>query len=201
MGFYQHARNETIEEIRNAFWKLYQKYHYQNVMSIKEITSLAHINRSTFYFYYHNTGEVLDEMISWLKSEIVDIYSSTTRSEGNFNDFYKEMYMHFKTRKEYLVPLVCESRHPEFALWYRNNQRERFKEDIGLDHYRTDKSKNKIIDISLSGIIEEQIQTFGYGGLTIDESFYLEYGMLQKGLIKTLAEQFSIKRKNETPEA
>jgi hypothetical protein len=40
------------------------------------------------------------------------------------------MYEHFKLRKKYLVPLVCESRHPEFVLWYRNNQREMLKEDI-----------------------------------------------------------------------
>ena len=192
MAYYEKARNETKKQIQNAFWHYYQKYNYQNSISIKELTSYAGINRSTFYFYYHNTAEVLEDLISWLKSEIVDIYASQTRYEGDFNSFYKEMYAHFRKRKEYLIPLVCESRHPEFALWYRNNQRERFKEDVGLHHYRTDPLKNRIIDISLSGIIEEQIQTFAYGILTVDESFYLEYGMLQKGLIKTLADQFAI---------
>ena len=102
------------------------------------------------------------------------------------------MYEHFKTRKKFFVPLVCESRHPKFALWYRNNQREMFKEDIGLAHYRTEKKKNKIIDIALSGIIEEQIQTFGYGELSIDDSFYLEYGTLQSGLLATLKKRFGI---------
>ncbi|MDY6367253.1 MAG: hypothetical protein SPL13_01885 [Clostridia bacterium] len=192
MKEYTKARNNMREKIREAFWSLYKRYNYQNVMSIREIIDTAKINRSTFYFYYDHTGEVLDELINWLKDEIVDIYSSRTRRDGDFNGFYKEMYEHFKTRKKFLVPLVCESRHPEFALWYRNNQREMFKEDIGLAHYRTDKQKNKIIDIALSGIIEEQIQTFGYGELSIDDSFYLEYGMLQNGLLHTLKSRFGI---------
>lgn len=192
MKEYKNARNNMREKIREAFWSLYKRYNYQNVMSIREIIDTAKINRSTFYFYYDHTGEVLDELINWLKDEIVDIYSSRTRRDGDFNGFYKEMYEHFKTRKKFLVPLVCESRHPEFALWYRNNQREMFKEDIGLAHYRTDKKKNKIIDIALSGIIEEQIQTFGYGELSIDDSFYLEYGTLQSGLLAALKNQFGI---------
>ena len=192
MKKYKKARNNMREKLREAFWSLYKRNNFQNIASIKEITDSAKVNRSTFYFYYNHTGEVLDELIALLKDEIVDIYSSRTRKDGDFNNFYKEMYEYFKTRKDFLVPLVCESRHPEFALWYRNNQREMFKEDIGLAHYRTDKQKNKIIDIALSGIIEEQIQTFGYGKLSIDDSFYLEYGTLQNGLIDTLKSRFNI---------
>ena len=70
-----------------------------------------------------------------------------------------------------------------------------FKEDIGLAHYHLDKKKNKIIDIALAGIIEAQIQTFGYGELTIDDSFYLELGTLQNGLLTTLEKRFDIRKK------
>ena len=67
-----------------------------------------------------------------------------------------------------------------------------FKDDIGLDHYRTDKRKNQIINVALSGIIEEQVQTFGYGELSVDESFDLEFGLLNGGLFNTLKEKFNI---------
>ena len=195
MKQYKKARDNMREKIRNSFWFLYKRDNFQNIMSVKELTDKAKVNRSTFYFYYNHTGEVLDELINRLKDEIVDIYFSRTRKDKDFNGFYKEMYEHFKMRKRFLVPLVCESRHPEFALWYRNNQREMFKEDIGLSHYRTDKQKNKLIDIALSGIIEEQKQTFGYGGLSIDDSFYLEYGVLKNGLMDTLKNRFNISAK------
>ena len=47
----------------------------------------------------------------------------------------------------------------------------------------------------LAGIIEEQIQTFGYGELTIDDSFYLELGTLQNGLLTRLEKRFDIRKK------
>ena len=195
MSQYVNARKRKKEEIKDAFWKLYVKYNYQNNMTVKQIIDTANINRSTFYFYYQNTTAILDDIIATLKEEIIDIYASPLRKDGNFDQFYQQMYEYFKTRKEYLIPLVCESRHPEFALWYRNNQREKFKDDVGLGSYRLDKEKNRIIDIALSGIIEEQIQTFGHGDISIEDSFNLEYGTLQQGLISTLNDKFGITAK------
>lgn len=192
MAIYKNARIKKKQQIIDAFWALYKKNNFENVMDVKEIISLAKINRSTFYYYYQGTHEVLDEIIATLKSAFVSVFSSPIRKSGDFKAFYKELADLFHDYKEYLVPLVCESRHPEFAKWYRNNQRENFKEDIGLDRFRTDKRKNQIINIALSGIIEEQVQTFGYGELSIDESFDLEYGLLQNGLFETLADRFHI---------
>lgn len=192
MAIYKNARTKKKQQIIDAFWTLYKKKNYENVMDVKEITALAKINRSTFYYYYQGTHEILDEIIATLKTAFVDIFSSPLRKNGDYKEFYKELHDLFLTYKEYLVPLVCESRHPEFAKWYRDNQREMFKDDIGLDRYRTDKRKNQIINIALSGIIEEQVQTFGYGELSIDESFELEYGVLRNGLFETLKNTFSI---------
>ena len=79
MREYTNARQKKKEAIRSAFWKLYKKYDYQNVMTVKEIVDEAKIHRTTFYFYYENTGDILDELISWLKEEIVYIYSSRLR--------------------------------------------------------------------------------------------------------------------------
>ena len=192
MAIYKNARTKKKQQIIDAFWTLYKKNNYENVMDVKEITALAKINRSTFYYYYQGTHEILDEIIATLKTAFVAIFSSPLRKNGDYKEFYKELNNLFRTYKEYLVPLVCESRHPEFAKWYRYNQREMFKDDIGLDRFRTDKRKNQIINIALSGIIEEQVQTFGYGELSIDESFELEYGILRNGLLETLRNTFHI---------
>ena len=192
MAIYKNARTKKKQQIIDAFWTLYKKNNFENVMDVKEITALAKINRSTFYYYYQGTHEILDEIIATLKTAFVAIFSSSSRKSGDYKGFYKELNDLFHTYKEYLVPLVCESRHPGFAKWYRDNQREKFKDDIGLDRYRTDKRKNQIINIALSGIIEEQVQTFGYGELSIDESFELEYGVLSKGLLETLKNTFNI---------
>ncbi|MBR1891856.1 MAG: TetR/AcrR family transcriptional regulator [Clostridia bacterium] len=192
MTIYKNARLKKKQKIIDAFWSLYKKNNYENVMDVKEIISLAGINRSTFYYYYRGTHEVLDEIIATLKSAFVSVFSSPLRINGDFKAFYKQLGDLFHDYKEYLVPLVCESRHPEFAKWYRDNQRENFKEDIGLARYRTDNRKNQIINVALSGIIEEQVQTFGYGELSIEDSFLFEFGLLNSGLLDTLKNNFNI---------
>ena len=197
MAIYKNARIKKKQQIIDAFWALYKKNNYLIVMDVKEISKLAKINRSTFYYYYQSPYDILNEIISTLQTAFVAVFSSPLRKERNFKDFYGELNDLFKKYKEYLVPLVCESRHPEFAKWYRDNQRESFKEDIGLSHYRTDKRKNQIINIALSGIIEEQVQTFGFGKLSVDESFDLEYGMLSEGLLNTFKQKFDIKTSNQ----
>ena len=192
MAEYKQARIKKQQLLVDAFWTLFEKNNFELTMSVQEIVTLAGTNRSTFYFYFDGVHEVLDEIIEKLKEKFVDIFSSSLRREGNYKEFYKELYTLFKKYSKYLVPLVCDSRHPEFAKWYRTNQRENFKEDIGLAKYRMDKRKNQIINIALSGIIEEQVQTFGYENLSIEESFDLEYGMLSSGLLSTLRERFDI---------
>ena len=192
MAEYKNARIKKQQQIVDAFWTLYKKYNYQLDMSVKEITDLAKTNRSTFYFYFDGIHEILNSLIEKLKEKFVEVFSSNLRREGKYKEFYNELAALFRKYSNFLVPLVCESRHPEFAKWYRDNQRENFKEDIGLSKYRTDKRKNQIINIALSGIIEEQVQTFGFANLSIDESFELEYGMLQTGLLDTLKTNFGI---------
>ena len=46
--------------ITNAFFKLLSQKRLVSRISIKEITDLAHINRSTFYSYFKNINEILD---------------------------------------------------------------------------------------------------------------------------------------------
>lgn len=193
MPTYYKKRNKTKQQITDAFWKLYVHYNYQNIMNIQEITAAAKVNRSTFYYYYQNTADILEELIEKLKDQFTKIFSSTARQEHRYLDFYAELSDLFRQQSIYLIPLVCESHHPEFAKWYRDNQLENFKQDLGLSHYRNDPEKNKLINIALLGLVEEQIQTFGYNNISIEQSFALEYGIMNKGLFKTLLDDFKIK--------
>ena len=52
MAIYKNARTKKKQQIIDAFWTLYKKNNFENVMDVKEITALAKINRSTFYYYY-----------------------------------------------------------------------------------------------------------------------------------------------------
>ena len=79
MAIYKNARTKKKKQIIDAFWMLYKKNNFENVMDVKEITALAKINRSTFYYYYQGTHEILDEIIATLKTAFVAIFSSPLR--------------------------------------------------------------------------------------------------------------------------
>lgn len=64
---------QTKEQLTNAFWQLYEKKRYDQI-TVREITELAGYNRSTFYTYFKDVYDVLeqteDEMFQLLEEEL-----------------------------------------------------------------------------------------------------------------------------------
>lgn len=54
-------RRQTENNIYAAFWRLYQ-HEPINKVTVKDITQLAAINRSTFYEYFNDPYDVLDKL-------------------------------------------------------------------------------------------------------------------------------------------
>lgn len=55
------GKAETTARIKTAFWELYET-HALSEISVKQITNRAGYNRGTFYLYYDNIREVLDQI-------------------------------------------------------------------------------------------------------------------------------------------
>jgi AcrR family transcriptional regulator len=58
---YQNKREQTRERIENAFLLLYRERDIGQI-SVREICSKAHINRSTFYTYYLDAHDLLEKI-------------------------------------------------------------------------------------------------------------------------------------------
>ena len=52
---------QTRANLRQAFWELYAEKPVEKI-SVREITDRAGYNRATFYLYYHDVYELLDEI-------------------------------------------------------------------------------------------------------------------------------------------
>ena len=52
---------QTRANLRQAFWELYTEKPVEKI-SVREITDRAGYNRATFYLYYHDVYELLDEI-------------------------------------------------------------------------------------------------------------------------------------------
>ncbi|MBR5329478.1 MAG: TetR/AcrR family transcriptional regulator [Firmicutes bacterium] len=72
---------KTKEIIRNAFWKLYCTNKIEKI-TIKEISAEADISRSTFYEYFSDIYEVLEEIEDEIMSEITDAMQQMLTSEN-----------------------------------------------------------------------------------------------------------------------
>lgn len=52
---------QTRANLRQAFWELYEERPLEKI-SVREITDRAGYNRATFYLYYHDVYELLEEI-------------------------------------------------------------------------------------------------------------------------------------------
>ena len=60
---------QTRANLRQAFWELYAEKPVEKI-SVREITDRAGYNRATFYLYYHDVYELLDEIESTVLGNI-----------------------------------------------------------------------------------------------------------------------------------
>ena len=60
---------QTRSNLRQAFWELYAEKPVEKI-SVREITDRAGYNRATFYLYYHDVYELLDEIESMVLGNI-----------------------------------------------------------------------------------------------------------------------------------
>lgn len=59
--------DETKETLRDAFWKLYVEKPISHI-TVKDVTAVAGYNRGTFYHYYRDVYDVLEQ----IETEILD---------------------------------------------------------------------------------------------------------------------------------
>ena len=103
----------TRENIMHAFWSLYCQKKIDHI-SIKEITDKAGYHRSTFYEYFVDIYDLLnqleDEVVVRLKAEVLQ--SLTIQSNNNLVQILAD---HYESQGEYLLVLLGENGNPNFA--------------------------------------------------------------------------------------
>lgn len=106
---------QTKENIIQAFWKLYLQKRI-NKITVSEICSLSGYNRSTFYVYFEDVYDVLNEIEekvitpSSFRQLILSIFTSMQTQEDIFN----HILTLFEENSTYLPVLLGEHGDPEF---------------------------------------------------------------------------------------
>jgi len=104
---------QTRENLMQAFWGLYAQKKIDGI-TIQEITDTAGYNRSTFYEYFMDIYDVLDQLeaslLAYLKEEAVN--GLAMEHHENFIQGLADLY---ETKGKYLSVLLGENGDPHFA--------------------------------------------------------------------------------------
>lgn len=113
----------TRKAILDAFWILYQQKPVDKI-SVKELTAIAHVHRSTFYRYFTDRYDLLGQMEEGVLSEISAALDSIETSE--VTDLICHAEAIAIALKEY-APLVYHLTGPNGDANFRGKLRERMR--------------------------------------------------------------------------
>ena len=124
------GKSVTKENLLNAFWSLYQKKNIDKI-TIREITQLASYNRGTFYDYFTDIYDVLDQIQDSLL-DYTRVAIEKYRSDGFDKEIIKYISNIFFVQREYFSVFLGENRDPNFPGKMKKIVRPIFYEVWGL---------------------------------------------------------------------
>lgn len=98
----------TKEKLKQAFWSLYQERPIETI-SIKEITDLAGVNRGTFYLYYKDIYDILNQIEENIFPDIHMAFNDVP-----VLDYIWDAAQAFAANREYLLVLLGPHGDPAF---------------------------------------------------------------------------------------
>lgn len=120
----------TRENLMQAFWILYCQKKVETI-SIQEITKKAGYHRSTFYEYFVDIYDLLNQLeeslLAYIKEEVVNSLGMLQK-----DDFVREMANLYETQGQYLSVLLGENGDPHFVKKMKAVMRPALFETLGL---------------------------------------------------------------------
>ena len=141
---------QTKENLTQAFWSLYRQQKIEHI-SIKDITSKAGYHRSTFYEYFVDIYDVLnqleDALLEYLKEQVL----SSLENGLNDDDIIQKLANVYETKGDYWGTLLGENGDPYFAQKMKAIMRPALSNVFGLPE--EDIQTAYIFEFGLSALI------------------------------------------------
>lgn len=125
------AAKQTELLIQESFAQLYQKKNWRNI-TVTEICKEAGISRATFYTYYQNISELLDQIESTTRSDVAKIRRRWSNFDYTNMDFdrpapvYLEIYHYVQQHQSIYNALFGNYADARFILEYYEDVKDHF---------------------------------------------------------------------------
>lgn len=175
----------TRKKLMTSFWMLYCEKKIEKI-SMKEITDQAGYYRSTFYEYFIDIYDVLDQLETELIDYLKENVQSTLTMKQN-KDIIKILATMYASKGEYLSVLLGENGDPDFNRKLKDSLRPMIFEALGL-------SKNEIhnqfiFEFAISAIIYTIKYWYDKGkSISNEELAIMIQSMLSNGVTPMISE-------------
>lgn len=148
-------KSKTKQKIIDCFWELYRQKSIDKI-TVSELASLAKINRSTFYVYFNDIYDVLEQIEEdYLPDGIKFIekchgFQDKDQMYQIFLDMFDKVYPNF-------TYLVSEQGDPNFVTKLKNSIRPVFKSTIPEKY-----QNNKYFDLTVEYVLSSMISVITY---------------------------------------
>lgn len=174
---------QTRENLITAFWDLYREKNIENI-TIKQITEKAGYNRSTFYEYFVDIYDILDQLENSLIKYIRDTAVNNIRKGLNtdFTKFTIELANLYKAKGEYLSVLLGENGDPHFVTKWKKTMKPALYHVFQVSD--SDIYAEYIIEFTISAMIAVITLWFERNQSDpLEELLQVVYSILTKGII------------------
>lgn len=176
---------QTKKNIIDAFWSLYCEKRIDTI-TVKEIMQKAGYNRGTFYEYFIDVYDVLEQIENSLLPNL-DELPPTTISSQHFNmplDIFLKLY---EQNSDYYSVLLGDNGNPAFASKLKNSTKPMLKEAYKTNAKITETELDFILEYILSAMIGVMSYWFQQNKvLPAPKLLSLMYDLMKNGVIRTL---------------
>jgi hypothetical protein len=179
--------DQTIRKLKDAFWSLYKEKNIDKI-TVKDITTKAGFNRSTFYAYFTDVYDVLDQIESDLipGPEVVP----PPNHENVEDDLIQGFISLYETKSEYYSVLLSENGDPKFSY----KLKEVFKTMMQCNLEGKINLSSNEIDYALEYIVSANIAIIKYWfeqkkSIPIERLVPLIYNLMENKLVNNLIEK------------
>lgn len=193
MSKYEDMRTRTKDAIRTAFWKLYTEKAIGRI-TVNDVISLCGINRSTFYRYYSDLYQILEEIEEELLQKTERLSTSGAVSYDDMDVFLQNAYALYQEDREYLHHLVRKQRDSYFSEKYRKAIQDKLPVIFMRDgSHITDMDLETTMEIINYGVVDVFIHWADDDRLSFEKLKELFHGISADGIVPTLLRVYHIK--------
>lgn len=151
--------NETKMAIQTAFLTLYKRKDFQRI-TVKELCAEIPIARTTFYSYYQNSSEVIEDIENCIITDLLYINSSFRDLDivdDDSLDFFKDTLEYISTRQDVFLALLIKQPDVSFINKWKNCIKYNFYE-----RYLRNKSNAINVELAMEMIASAALGSYIY---------------------------------------